>query len=59
MSLRHRTAFQPDRLHSSRMITDVYLLALALKNGGTLATFDQSVPVSAIPGAAVANLCKI
>jgi|SRR5579862_7995429 len=32
-------------------ITDVYLLALAVKNGGRLVTFDQSVSLAAVRGA--------
>ena len=31
----------------SRSITDVYLLALAVKQRGTLATIDQTIPLSA------------
>jgi toxin-antitoxin system PIN domain toxin len=32
-------------------ITDAYLLALAVRNGGRLATFDRSIPVKAVVGA--------
>lgn len=32
-------------------ITDVYLLALAVKNGGRLATFDRSIRTSGVRGA--------
>lgn len=59
LSLRHKTAFVRDRLHSSRAITDVYLLALAVKHQGSLATFDQAIPVSAVPGAVTASLFAI
>lgn len=59
LSLRHGTAFLRDRLHHSRAITDVYLLALAVNHRGTLATFDQAIPISAVPGAAMASLCAI
>jgi toxin-antitoxin system PIN domain toxin len=59
LSLRDKTAFARDRLHGSRAITDVYLLALAVKHQGTLATFDQAIPVSAVPGAATAGVCAI
>ncbi len=59
VSLRDKTAFLRDRLHDSRAITDVYLLALAVKRQGFLATFDQAIPVSAVPGAAAAGLCVI
>jgi toxin-antitoxin system PIN domain toxin len=34
-----------------RLLTDVYLLGLAHVNGGTLATFDRTIPVKAVVGA--------
>ena len=47
---------EPARLHwervlSTRHITDVYLLALAVEHRGCLVTFDRSVAVAAVPGA--------
>jgi hypothetical protein len=59
LSLRDKTTFVRDRLHGSRAITDVYLLALAVKHHGCLATFDQAIPVSAVQGAATASLSAI
>jgi len=59
LSLRDTTAFARDRLHASRAITDVYLLALAVKNHGSLATFDQAIPVSAVTGVETASLSAI
>lgn len=59
LTLRDKTAFVRDYLHSSRAITDVYLLALAVKHQGSLATFDQAIPVSAVRGAATAVMCAI
>jgi len=35
---------------TAAQITDVYLLALAVKHGGKLATFDQRIPAHIIPG---------
>ena len=32
-------------------LLDVYLLGLAQKNGGVLATFDRTIPATAIVGA--------
>lgn len=32
-------------------VTDVYLLGLAFRHGGRLATFDQSIPIAAVDGA--------
>jgi toxin-antitoxin system PIN domain toxin len=42
-----------------RQLTDVYLLALAVKNGGRLVTFDEKISVSAVLGAVHKNLCVI
>jgi toxin-antitoxin system PIN domain toxin len=47
---------EPQRLRwehvlSTRHITDVYLLALAVQNDGSLVTFDRSLAVAAVPGA--------
>jgi toxin-antitoxin system PIN domain toxin len=39
------------RIHGPRQLTDIYLLALAVRHGGRLATFDDSIPVSAVRGA--------
>jgi uncharacterized protein len=40
-----------DRVLSSRQITDAYLLALAVEQGGRLVTFDRGISVEAVPGA--------
>ncbi len=40
-----------DRLHGPRQVTDAYLLALAVSNGGRLVTFDRSLPLVAVHGA--------
>jgi toxin-antitoxin system PIN domain toxin len=40
-----------ERVLSTRHITDVYLLALAVANQGCLVTFDRSLAVAAVPGA--------
>ena len=39
------------RIHGPRQLTDVYLLALALRHGGGFVTFDTAVPVAAVHGA--------
>lgn len=51
--------FTAERTHSSRQLPDFYLLALAAKYGGMLATFDQSIPISAVRIANVKNLCVL
>jgi toxin-antitoxin system PIN domain toxin len=44
------------RLHGHRQITDAYLLALAVRHEGALASFDAGVPLSAVRGAAKRHL---
>ena len=39
------------RLHSSRQVTDAYLLALAVENSGRFVTFDRSILLGAVPAA--------
>jgi uncharacterized protein len=39
------------RIHGPRQLTDVYLLALAVRRQGRFVTFDASVPLSAVAGA--------
>ena len=59
ISLRDETTFLTSHIHSSRLLTDLYLLALAAKHKGRLATFDQNIPLSAVKAAKTANLCVI
>jgi len=44
------------RLHGHRQITDAYLLSLAVHHGGSLATLDAAVPLSAVRGATKRHL---
>lgn len=46
----------PSRILSSRQITDVYLLALAVANDLRLVTFDQTIPLAAVNGARAEDL---
>ena len=56
VSLRDPALFESDRIHGHRQLTDLYLLALATFHGGCLATFDASIPMSAVKTAEPANL---
>jgi uncharacterized protein len=47
------------RLLGPRQITDVYLLALAVKHGGRLVTLDTGIAVSAARGATAAQLVVV
>lgn len=43
--------FRHGHIHGPRQLTDLYLLALAMHHGGRLVSFDQRIPLSAVPGA--------
>ena len=51
LSLRQPRYVSAGSIRGYRQIMDIYLLALATKNGGVLVTFDNSIPVEAVPGA--------
>jgi toxin-antitoxin system PIN domain toxin len=57
ISFRDKAIFSQEHIHSSRLLTDLYLLALATTRQGRLVTFDQGIPLSAVSGAKAANLC--
>ncbi|HEY7299156.1 MAG TPA: TA system VapC family ribonuclease toxin [Xanthobacteraceae bacterium] len=40
-----------ERILGPKQLTDIYLLALAVKNGGSLVTFDRSIPIGAVRNA--------
>ncbi len=51
LSLCDQDWIDPGGILGPNQITDVYLLALAVKNGGRLVTFDRGIPLSAVRGA--------
>jgi toxin-antitoxin system PIN domain toxin len=51
VSLGDTRLFDVAAMRGHRQITDVYLLGLAHRQGGCLATFDRSIPLSAVVGA--------
>jgi toxin-antitoxin system PIN domain toxin len=51
VTLLDETAVDRNRIHGPRQLTDIYLLALAVKHKGRLVTFDGSIPLSAVRGA--------
>jgi toxin-antitoxin system PIN domain toxin len=59
VSLRDKSRFASDLIHSSRHLTDLYLLGLAVAHQGRLVTFDSKIPISAVHGAVAANLFVI
>jgi toxin-antitoxin system PIN domain toxin len=46
----------PTHIHGPRQITDLYLLALAVRQNGQFVTFDASVGMDAIKGAKAKHL---
>ena len=56
VSLRDDSAVDFTRVHGHNQITDLYLLALAVKRDGALITFDQNIPLHAVHGATSAHL---
>jgi toxin-antitoxin system PIN domain toxin len=51
ISISDAAAFDDAYILRPGQITDVYLLALAVKNSGCLVTFDKSIPLAAVRGA--------
>lgn len=56
VSLLDERIFDPTRIHGPRQVTDAYLLALAVSNGGRFVTFDRAVPLDAVRGADASHL---
>ena len=56
LSLRDSRHFRHTSILTSKQITDIYLLALAVENQGSLATFDQHIPLAAVPTANPSHL---
>jgi toxin-antitoxin system PIN domain toxin len=59
VSLTDPQRFDHTRVLGPNQITDAYLLALAVKNGGRLVTFDQAIPLSAVRGAEPRHVATI
>jgi len=48
ISILDTSIFSLDRVVGPGQLTDVYLLGLAVENGGRLVTFDRRIPLSAV-----------
>jgi uncharacterized protein len=59
LSIADSAVFDPRGILGPNQITDVYLLALAVKNGGRLATLDSAVSLRAVRGAEARHLAVI
>ncbi len=51
ISIADRGRFSHDGILGPNQITDIYLLALAVKHDGRLVTFDRGLPLNAVRGA--------
>ena len=51
--------FEHARIHGPRQVTDLYLLGLAVSHQAGLATFDESIPLSAVIGAEPSHLIVV
>jgi toxin-antitoxin system PIN domain toxin len=51
VSLRDESLFVAAAIRGHRQLTDMYLLGLARKKGGRLATFDRTIALSGVKGA--------
>ncbi len=59
ISLLESRIADPTRIHGPRQITDLYLLALAVRRGGRLVTFDGSIVREAVRGAERRHLLQL
>lgn len=56
ISIANSQLFDPAFILGPGQITDLYLLALAVKNGGRLVTFDRGLPIRAVRSAEARHL---
>lgn len=56
VSVRDPGRFRWNHVQGHRQLTDVYLLALSVANQGRLATFDSTISLKAVQGAAPQNI---
>jgi toxin-antitoxin system PIN domain toxin len=47
-----RDMLKPGAVLTHAQVTDIFLLSLAVRHGGKLATFDQHIPAAAVEGGA-------
>jgi hypothetical protein len=59
LSITDAGVFDHDFILGPNQITDVYLLGLAVRNGGRLVTFDRGLPLRAVRGARERHLVVV
>jgi hypothetical protein len=58
-SLLDEALYRPEAISGHKQVTDVYLLGLAVRHQGRLATFDRSIPLKAVRGARADHLVVV
>jgi toxin-antitoxin system PIN domain toxin len=56
VSLLDSNTVDSTRVHGPRQLTDIYLLALAVRHAGRFVTFDGGIPIAAVPKATTHDL---
>jgi uncharacterized protein len=56
ISITDDAIFDHSYILGPNQVTDVYLLGLAVKNGGRLVTFDRGLPIKSVRGAGARHL---
>lgn len=59
LSIADPACIDRSRVHGQTQVTDLYLLALAVRHQGRLVTLDGSIPLSAVTGATPEHLVTI
>jgi uncharacterized protein len=59
VSLLDPASVDASRMHGPRQITDIYLLALAVRHAGRLVTLDAAIPLAAVPMALPEHLVRL
>ena len=59
LSLLNPEVADSSRIHGPRQLTDIYLLALAVRHQGRLVTFDKSIAINAVRGAQQTHLLTL
>lgn len=59
VSLHDDTLVDFSRVQGHQQVTDLYLLALAVRHGGRLVTFDRAVALSSVRGATAEHLLML
>ena len=51
VSLLDNSLIDPNLVHGPKQVTDIYLLALAVKHNGRLVALDRAIPLNGVLGA--------